>query len=98
MKNSGRTLANELRRRASAYDSRLASACPSYVAHEGFHRPNLRRLGVTSKLLQNYERGTNRISASKLYEIALSLDVPSSISLTIWVRRRSPSEMIRTPR
>jgi len=33
-------------------------------------------LGITFQQVQKYERGTNRISTSKLYEIATTLDVP----------------------
>ncbi|MCK5910150.1 MAG: helix-turn-helix transcriptional regulator [Caulobacter sp.] len=34
------------------------------------------RLGLTFQQVQKYERGANRISASKLYEIARALEVP----------------------
>lgn len=33
-------------------------------------------LGVTFQQVQKYERGANRVSASKLYEIAQKLDTP----------------------
>ena len=33
-------------------------------------------LGLTFQQIQKYERGTNRVSASKLYEIARCLQVP----------------------
>ncbi len=36
------------------------------------------RLGLTFQQLQKYERGHNRISASKLYELANIFDVPVS--------------------
>jgi len=36
------------------------------------------RLGLTFQQVQKYERGTNRISASKLHEAAMVLDVPIS--------------------
>ena len=35
-------------------------------------------LGLTFQQVQKYERGANRISASKLYEIARSLQAPIS--------------------
>jgi transcriptional regulator with XRE-family HTH domain len=35
-------------------------------------------LGVTFQQVQKYERGTNRVSSSKLYEIAHKLDTPLS--------------------
>jgi transcriptional regulator with XRE-family HTH domain len=33
-------------------------------------------LGLTFQQVQKYERGSNRVSSSKLYEIALKLDTP----------------------
>jgi transcriptional regulator with XRE-family HTH domain len=36
------------------------------------------RLGLTFQQVHNYERGANRISASKLFEIAAALNVPVS--------------------
>ena len=33
-------------------------------------------LGITFQQVQKYERGTNRISTSKLYEIAIALETP----------------------
>jgi transcriptional regulator with XRE-family HTH domain len=35
-------------------------------------------LGITYQQIQKYERGTNRIGSSRLYEICRILDVPSS--------------------
>ncbi|MFT8419719.1 MAG: helix-turn-helix transcriptional regulator [Acetobacter sp.] len=35
-------------------------------------------LGVTFQQIQKYERGTNRVGASRLYDIATALDVPIS--------------------
>ena len=35
-----------------------------------------RRLGLTSQLIQKYEAGETRISASRLYSIAVQLAVP----------------------
>jgi transcriptional regulator with XRE-family HTH domain len=36
------------------------------------------RLGITFQQVQKYERGANRVSASKLYEIARALEAPVS--------------------
>lgn len=36
------------------------------------------RVGITFQQVQKYENGTNRIGASRLYEIAAALDVPVS--------------------
>ena len=35
-----------------------------------------RAIGITFQQIQKYERGTNRVSSSKLYEIAQKLDTP----------------------
>ncbi len=35
-------------------------------------------IGLTFQQLQKYEKGTNRISASRLYELSRKLDVPIS--------------------
>lgn len=43
----------------------------------GMSQTNLAdRLGITFQQVQKYERGTNRISTSKLYEIAIALETP----------------------
>lgn len=36
------------------------------------------KLGITFQQIQKYERGTNRIGASRLHDIALALQVPIS--------------------
>lgn len=36
------------------------------------------RLGITFQQVQKYERGTNRVGSSRLYNIAQALDVPIS--------------------
>ncbi len=35
-------------------------------------------VGLSSQQIQKYERGTSRVSASKLYEIAMFLSVPAA--------------------
>ena len=45
-------------------------------------------LGLTFQQVQKYERGANRVSASKLYEIAKSLRPRFRISSTAWSIRR----------
>ncbi len=76
MKNGGRTLAKALYKRASAYDTRLGERISLLRRARGLSLAELaRRLGLTPQQLQKYERGTNRVTAARLYEIALSLDV-----------------------
>jgi transcriptional regulator with XRE-family HTH domain len=89
---------------------RLASKKPNYVDEHVGRRLRLRRnllglsqdelakrLGVTSQLIQKYEAGETRISASRLYEIAVQLAIP-----IIWFfdeledKKRSPVESEQT--
>lgn len=42
------------------------------------------RLGVTFQQIQKYEKGTNRISAGRLLELAIALRVPVSFFMTVW--------------
>lgn len=50
-------------------------------------------LGLTFQQVQKYERGANRISASKLYEIAMALNVPVA-----WFFRELPAPADTTMR
>ena len=47
------------------------------------------KLGLTFQQLQKYERGHNRISASRLYELAQLFDVPVSYFFNCWNVRPS---------
>jgi len=38
-------------------------------------------IGLTFQQVQKYERGTNRVGASRLYELSVVLDVPVSFFL-----------------
>ena len=40
------------------------------------------KLSLTFQQIQKYEKGTNRVSASRLYELAQALDVPVQYFLT----------------
>ncbi|MEI9888939.1 MAG: helix-turn-helix transcriptional regulator [Rhizomicrobium sp.] len=76
MTGGGRTQTNPLRKRASAYDVRLGGRIALLRQARGVSRVELaKKLDVTPQQMQKYERGTNRVSASRLYEIALCLDV-----------------------
>lgn len=47
-------------------------------------------LGLTFQQVQKYERGTNRVSASRLYELSDVLDVPVSFFFDGLERARRP--------
>lgn len=48
-------------------------------------------VGVTFQQIQKYERGTNRIGASRLYRLSRELDVPVSFFFEEVPARRVPS-------
>lgn len=50
-----------------------------------------RQLGLTFHQVQKYERGTNRISASRLYDFSMILDVPIQ-----WFFDEMPAEIAAT--
>jgi transcriptional regulator with XRE-family HTH domain len=55
-------------------------------------------IGLTFQQVQKYERGANRISASRLYDICRALDVPSSYffdGMTDNTQALSPSHIIK---
>ena len=53
-----------------------------------------RAIGLTFQQLQKYERGTNRISASVLWELANHLDVPITVFYDGLVEWAKPSEQL----
>ncbi len=56
-------------------------------------------LGLTFQQVQKYERGANRVSASRLFDMARVLDVPVGYffdDMSDDVRRNSPSQMSST--
>lgn len=55
-------------------------------------------LGLTFQQVQKYERGANRISASRLYDLAKVLDVPVSFffdDMGVDVQNLSPANVIK---
>lgn len=57
------------------------------------------RLGLTFQQVQKYKRGSNRISASKLYQIASVLEVPITFFSRAWMirpRRRAHGTPMRS--
>lgn len=51
-------------------------------------------VGLTFQQIQKYERGSNRISASKIYEFAQFLDVPVSYFFTDLQDREQATEAV----
>lgn len=47
------------------------------------------RVGLTFQQIQKYERGTNRMGASRLYELAAVLDIPVSYFFDEFVAREA---------
>ena len=54
-------------------------------------------IGLTFQQVQKYERGTNRIGASRLYELSRVLDVPVSYFFEDMVRETSGGQSARSP-
>ncbi|MFQ5346924.1 MAG: helix-turn-helix domain-containing protein [Rhodothalassiaceae bacterium] len=53
------------------------------------------KLGVTFQQVQKYERGTNRISASRLYKISMILNTPINYFFEDLGKRTLPGTMRR---
>ena len=64
-------------RAANAVDRKLGQRVRSRRLEIGMSQERLAELlGVTFQQVQKYEKGVNRIAASRLFDIAASLDVP----------------------
>lgn len=60
-----------------AADTHVGARIRARRKHIGMSQEQLAHaLGLTFQQVQKYERGANRVSASKLWEISLALDVP----------------------
>jgi transcriptional regulator with XRE-family HTH domain len=71
-----RTQARALQKRAGVYNVQLGGRISLLRRARGMSQAELaKKLGVTPQQVQKYERGTNRVSAVRLYEIATALDV-----------------------
>ncbi len=55
-------------------------------------------VGVTFQQIQKYERGTNRMGASRLFDMATVLDVPVSYFYQDIPRKSGPGNPMRSPR
>ncbi len=76
MKSGGRKSARSLQKRANVYDLQVGERLSLLRRARGLSQGELgQQLGVTFQQVQKYERGTNRVSAGRLYEIALLLGV-----------------------
>ncbi len=57
-------------------------------------------LGLTFQQVQKYERGSNRVSSSRLFDLARILDVPISYfyaEMSAKVSEQSPANLMQTP-
>jgi transcriptional regulator with XRE-family HTH domain len=64
-------------RAANAIDRKLGQRVRSRRLEIGMSQERLAELlGVTFQQVQKYEKGVNRIAASRLHDIALALDMP----------------------
>lgn len=64
-------------RSASPMDRAIGRRIRSFRDAAGIGQVALaEKLGVTFQQVQKYESGTNRVAASRLYQIATALDVP----------------------
>jgi len=57
-------------------------------------------IGLTFQQVQKYERGANRVSCSRLFDLSRALDVPISYffdDMADEVRNLSPVQMVREP-
>ncbi|MGE5504631.1 MAG: helix-turn-helix domain-containing protein [Actinomycetota bacterium] len=57
-------------------------------------------IGLTFQQVQKYERGANRISCSRLFDLSRALDVPVSFffdDMSAQVAEQSPVRMVREP-
>ena len=72
-------VAKESKRLATSVDMHVGARIRALRRQLGIGQQHLaERLGLTFQQVQKYERGTNRVSASKLYEIAGVLGVSVS--------------------
>lgn len=76
MTSGGQKSSGALQKRANSYDALLGARLSLLRRMRGLSRVDLgAALGVTFQQIQKYERGANRISARRLYEIAVVLDI-----------------------
>jgi transcriptional regulator with XRE-family HTH domain len=76
MKSGGRKSARSLQKRANVYDLQVGERLALLRRARGLSQGELgQQLGITFQQVQKYERGTNRVSAGRLYEIAVLLGV-----------------------
>ena len=69
----------DTRPRATEIDRHLAARLREARLHKGWTQGLLAdAIGVTFQQVQKYERATNRIAASRLWQIALALDLPAA--------------------
>ena len=73
------TVTNQPKRLATTVDEHVGSRIRALRKQQRMTQQQLAgELELTFQQIQKYERGTNRVSASKLYETAIALGVPVS--------------------
>jgi transcriptional regulator with XRE-family HTH domain len=64
-------------KRITTLDSQIAKRLKAARLQRGFSQTSAgEAVGVSFQQIQKYERGTNRITAAKLYQLAALYDVP----------------------
>jgi transcriptional regulator with XRE-family HTH domain len=84
-------------RSATEVDRRLGQRVRARRIELGVSQEKLAELlGVTFQQVQKYEKGINRVAASRLYELAVALEVPVGYFFEGLARSSSPS--VQEPR
>jgi transcriptional regulator with XRE-family HTH domain len=82
--------------KVSPIDKQLGAKLRMLREKAGISQPVLgNAIGISFQQIQKYEGGTNRISASKLYEIAGFLDIPITYFFDDLPQRGVPTKQRR---
>ncbi len=93
-----RTITDPRAERAHRVDVHVGARVRSRRKSLGLSQQELaRHLNLTFQQVQKYERGSNRISASKLFEIALVLQMPVAFFFEGYVREGDTDTLPDTP-
>lgn len=82
-----------MRHKLREIDGMLGSTLKAFRKQKGFSQAELADgIGISSQQLQKYEKGVNRISASRLLDIATAL----SLDITDFYRNLKPGDIDRS--